>query len=127
MTLYNHLDTRTENVRHDPTIGHRQALSTLCDHKGDELLLIIPYNRTLLHNTSYAHRLRCAGGTVPEFAHRHIVDSVRLCISVHEVDYRCQNSQSAKYKTARQPSARSRRNFLFIWYCQSRLHTTTPL
>src|SRR2546421_863629 len=89
VTLYNHLDTRTENVRHDPTVGHRQALSTLCDHKGDELLLIISYNRTLLHNASHTHRLRRAGGTVLEFAHRHIVDSVRLCISVHEVDYRC--------------------------------------
>src|SRR5947199_9568031 len=79
MTLYNHLDTRTENVRHDPTVVHRQALCTMCDHKGDELLLIISYIRTLLHNTRHAHRLRRGGGTSPEFAHPQIVDGVRCC------------------------------------------------
>src|SRR5256886_10317546 len=127
VTLYHHLDARAEDIWNDAVVSYWQPLCTLRDDKGDKLLLVITHNRTLLHHASNAHRLRSTGGTVPEFAHRHIVDSVRLCIGVHEVDYRCQNSQSANDKTERQPFTPSRRNLLFSWCCRSRLHTLTPM
>src|SRR5947209_16506433 len=89
VTLYNHLDARAENVWNDAIVGHSEVLPTLRDDKVDKLLLVMAYNRTLLYYACHTHRLRSTSGTGPEFAHRHIVDSVRLCIGIHEVDYRC--------------------------------------
>src|SRR5450432_2661070 len=110
MTFYNDLDTRTKDIRHDPTIGNGQCLFAIKDGESNLFLRIVPYNRTSLHNPGHTYRLHRTCCAMLQLRNGHVVDSTGLRVGKNQVDHRTKDSDARQKETERDAPLAGSRN-----------------